>query len=90
MQTDNTIPRRSRLDLLSTGERAVYDAVQAVEGMGADPLLTDAVVLLQQARDKIADFVDGRRACTDCGRMAAGSYCDCCRRDRDAGAHLYD
>lgn len=54
----NTIPRRIRLDLLTPAEKAIYDAVQEVEKVGADPLLTDAVVLLQQARDKVADYVD--------------------------------
>ena len=52
------MPRRCRVDLLSKGEKAIYDAVQTVEGVGADPLLTDAVILLQQARDKVADYVD--------------------------------
>lgn len=54
------IPRRICLDKLSPAEKAIYDAVQAVEQAGADPLLTDAVILLQQARDKVADFVDGK------------------------------
>lgn len=52
-------PRRSRLDLMSEAERAIYDATQAVERAGADTRLTDAVVLLQAAREKVADFVDG-------------------------------
>jgi hypothetical protein len=30
----------------------------AVEIVGAHPLLTDAVVLLGQAREKVADYVD--------------------------------
>lgn len=30
----------------------------AVEETGCDPLLTDAVNLLQQARDRVADYVD--------------------------------
>lgn len=55
---NNDIPRRIRLDLLTPAERAIYDAVQAVEAAGCHPLLTDAVVLLQQAREKVADFVD--------------------------------
>jgi hypothetical protein len=39
-------------------EKAVYDAVQAVENVGADVRLTDAVVLLQLAREKLADYFD--------------------------------
>lgn len=52
------IPRRCRLDLMVAAERAIYDAAQAVEAMPADVRLTDAVILLGQARDKVADFVD--------------------------------
>jgi len=51
-------PRRHRVDLLTPAELQIRDAVFTVEDMGADPLLTEAVVLLQQARDKVADYVD--------------------------------
>lgn len=53
-----TLPRRIRIDMFTPAERAIYDAVQVVEAAGAHPLLTDAVNLLQQARAKVADFVD--------------------------------
>lgn len=46
------------MDSWSPGERAIHDAVQVVEAMGADPRLTDAVVLLQAARDSVADYMD--------------------------------
>lgn len=59
MPESDEIPRRSRLDQMSRGEKAIFEATQAVEGMGADPLLTEAINLLQQAREKVADFVDG-------------------------------
>ena len=52
------IPRRICVDKLTPAEKAIYDAVQAVELAGADTRLTDAVNLLQAARDKVADFVD--------------------------------
>lgn len=52
-------PRRICLDKLTPAEIAIYDAVQAVEDAGCHPLLTDAVVLLSEARDRVADFVDG-------------------------------
>lgn len=55
------IPRRSRIDLLTPAERAIYDAVQAVESLPADVRLTDAVNLLQEAREKVADFVEAER-----------------------------
>lgn len=52
------IPRRIRIDRLTPAERAIYDALIAVEAVGAHPLLTEAVVLLQEARSKVADYVD--------------------------------
>ena len=51
-------PRRSCIYLLTPAEKAVYDAVQEVEKAGADVLLTEAVILLQQAREKLADYFD--------------------------------
>lgn len=55
----NDIPRRARIDKFAPAEKAIYDAVQAIEAMPADQRLTDAVLLLQKARDWVADFVDG-------------------------------
>lgn len=55
----NEIPRRSRIDLFTPAETAIFQAMQAVEEAGAHPLLTDAVLLLQRAKDKVSDYVDG-------------------------------
>jgi hypothetical protein len=52
------IPRRARLDQMSETERAIFEIAQAVESLGADVRLTDAVVLLQAARDSVADYID--------------------------------
>lgn len=52
------LPRRCYVDLYTPAESAIREAVQRVEEAGAHPLLTDAVVLLGQAQDKVADFVD--------------------------------
>lgn len=54
------IARRARIDLMTAAERAIYDALAVVEAAGCDVRLTDAVVLLQAARDRVADFVDGK------------------------------
>lgn len=54
----DNIPRRIRIDLLSPAETAIRNAMLAVEDMAADPLLTEAVTLLGQAREKVADYVD--------------------------------
>lgn len=51
-------PRRNRIDLLTVEEKLIYDATQAVDCMPADVRLTEAVVLLQQAREKVADYVE--------------------------------
>lgn len=50
--------RRNRIDLMSPAEKAIYDAMQEVEKMPADVRLTDAVELLQQAKNKVSDYVD--------------------------------
>lgn len=52
------IPRRIRLDRMVAAERAIFDATQAVDEMPPDPLLTEAVVLLNRARGRVSDYVD--------------------------------
>jgi hypothetical protein len=52
-------PRRNQVQKWVPAERAISDAVQAVEVMGADVRLTDAVILLGRAQGRVADFVDG-------------------------------
>lgn len=53
------IPRRIQMQKWCEAERLIQGAVDEVERMGADVRLTDAVVLLAAARDRVADFVDG-------------------------------
>lgn len=55
---DTDIPRRNCADLWTEAEKAIHDALAAVERAGAHPLLTYAVVLLGEAREKVADFVE--------------------------------
>jgi len=43
---------------MNMAELAISDAIAVTETVGADPRLTDAVVLLGAARDSVADFVD--------------------------------
>jgi hypothetical protein len=57
----NEFPRRNRLDQNTPAEKAIYDAMQEVEKAGADVLLTDAVVLLDKARNLVADYVDAQQ-----------------------------
>jgi hypothetical protein len=53
------VPRRIQMLLWCEAEHKIQQAVDAVEVMGADVRLTDAVVLLAKARERVADFVDG-------------------------------
>jgi hypothetical protein len=52
------IPRRCRVDLMVPAELAIRAAKLAVEEAGAHVHLTEAVILLSQAQEKVADFVD--------------------------------
>lgn len=52
------IPTRIDLNWMTPAERAILDAMYAVEEAGASPALTDAVTLLAQARDRVADHVE--------------------------------
>lgn len=54
----NEIPRRNRIDHFTPAEKAIWDAIQEVEKAGANTFLTEAVILLQQAKDRVSDFVD--------------------------------
>jgi hypothetical protein len=56
--TEWQIPRRNQLDRNTPAELAIREAMLAVEEAGCDVLLTDAVNLLSQAREKVADYVD--------------------------------
>lgn len=80
--------RRHDLTRWTPAERAINDAVQEVEKAGADARLTDAVTLLQQARQKVADFVDGVPTATS--RPSTGGTADehteACRREAEAAA----
>jgi hypothetical protein len=53
------IPRRCRIDLMVPAELAIRAAVETVEEMAADVRLTEAVILLGRAQERVADFVDG-------------------------------
>lgn len=59
---ENGIPRRARLDLNTPEELLVRECVVAVENLGADPLLTDTVVLLLQAKEKLSDWIEKEKA----------------------------
>ncbi len=51
-------PRRIRIDLMTPAELAIRAAIIAVEEVGADIRLTQAVSLLSAAQTRLADFID--------------------------------
>lgn len=64
---NDKIQRRSRMDLWTPAEKAIYDAMQEVEKAGAHPKLTEAVSLLSKAKETLSDYVDETSTCTNCG-----------------------
>jgi hypothetical protein len=54
------ILRRNRLDLNIPAELTIYHAMQEVEKLGADIMLTNAVILLQKAKDLVSDYADAQ------------------------------
>ena len=72
-------PRRNRIDLLTPAEKAIYDAIQKVEELPGDERLTDAICLLQDAQNKVSDYVDNKPKrnfhnfiCRECGYGIGG------------------
>lgn len=57
-KSDTDIPRKVRMDMWGPAELAIHNAIQEVEKMPADTLLTEAVILLSQAQDKVAEYID--------------------------------
>lgn len=51
----------TRIDMnwLTPAETAIFNAIYAVEAAGGSLALTDAVTLLVQARDRVANHVEG-------------------------------
>jgi hypothetical protein len=47
---------------MRSAELAIRDAMIEVEKLPADTRLTDAVVLLEKAQSKVADYIDGVEA----------------------------
>ena len=51
--------RRNDIYQMTPTELAIREAILKVEELPADTCLTEAVMLLMQAKDKVADFIDG-------------------------------
>jgi hypothetical protein len=55
------IPRRCLIQEMCRAELAIRTAIHAVEAMGCDVRLTEAIILLGQAQSKVADVEDERQ-----------------------------
>lgn len=55
---EHGIPRRARIDLLTPAEKAICDAVQLVEKLPCHVSQSNAVGLLDKARNEVAEVVD--------------------------------
>ena len=53
-------PRRNRVDLMTAEELAIFSTMRMIEKSGTDPLLTEAVTLLERARHLLADYIERR------------------------------
>lgn len=51
--------RRNDLQKMTVAEKTITEAVWEIEKMGADERLTKAQTLLGEARDLVADVVEG-------------------------------
>lgn len=58
MLIENGIPRRSNMLRWIPAEQAIHEVINQIEALGAHIRLTDAVVLLTQAKDAIADWAE--------------------------------
>lgn len=104
MQMIDGFPRRNRVDLATPAEAAIRKAMHEVEIAGCDILLTDAVILLDQAREKVADFVElpcpacegtgctehGFRDCASCGGTGTKAALSGVPAATDAGEEATD
>lgn len=54
--------RRFREDLQTDEEKQITEVVKAVEKLGADVLLTEVIVKLQEAKNLLADYVDSKKS----------------------------
>lgn len=58
MKLINGFPRRYQLNHLTETEELIKKSKWFVEHIGTHPLLTEAIMLLEQAQNKVADFIE--------------------------------
>lgn len=55
------------MDQWEPSEKAIQNALWEIEKIGADEKLTEAVILLQKAKELVADFIDSKAKTQDGG-----------------------
>lgn len=58
MPKNNQLSRRNNMEKLSPAEFAIMRAMDIIGRLDADERLTEAMVFLDKARNKVADFID--------------------------------
>ncbi len=74
--SDNGIPRRNRIDLHTPVEMAIRQVMLSLEGMPGHPLLTEAVDLLNQAKSRVADWIESPINQEEAAKFAATELSD--------------
>lgn len=59
-------PRRNDLQRLKPAELAIYNVMQMIEEMPADPRLTDVQIKLDEVKNLLADYIEAP-SCIRCG-----------------------
>ena len=72
MNPKNEIPGRIRLDLNTPAELAITNAMQEIEKLPPDVRLTDAIILLSKAKEKLSDYVDEKLAIENAPKYEGG------------------
>ena len=59
MENTNNIPRRNQLNLNIPAEIAIQNAINEIEVLGANEVLTDIVIMLNESKNMLSDYIDG-------------------------------
>ena len=65
IRTKSGLLRKQNLLFCTNSELKIRDAMLEVELLGCDTALTDAVMLLQSALDKVSDYIDSQMTMED-------------------------
>jgi hypothetical protein len=72
----NMTNRRNVIPLMEPAEKIILDAMYEVEKLPPDVKLTDAIILLKQAKDKVSDYIDERERIRYSGNWYGSNSCE--------------